>query len=567
MFDQQSMFFQRSKEIAERFLQTIVIIDDQAYFGKTTPISDIQQNYIDDEKENTKSDSESKGSAKRARGITESLTIPSDERKGPTHDLDAQKVMNSFARKKIICSVINPTLDSDLTDTFKNLATSADVIVVDWDLKKNEQNGETALDILEHISQSAVETPSQLRLFIIYTGDPDIVGIADKIKGNLLNRLDTNIKEDDDGFTLSFKSVRIGVLAKPSTSIPEQYQDRQVSFDELPDRVIIEFTKMTAGLVSNVAVEAMTCLRQNTFRILGRFTQDLDTPYLTHRFLQSLPSDVEDHIVSLIAAEFYAIMNEVEVGTEAGTEAIGHWLDAYGIEEIEPISPKKLTKAHLNQLADTGINHLPNEILNKDQKKKLHKSLTKSLLKSASDTIHDAQFAVLTNMRSFYENSHRCLTLGTILKTIGDANSSEITPSYFLCLQPVCDTVRLSHDEQRAFPFIPLDVINDDNGKFSIVVSETSSGATRLVRLMPKTKSYYLKIIEFKPRHQDSDRIKTDDLYRFMDTSSNFYEWVGELRSEHGLRSLQQFANTMSRVGLNESEWLRLSAGKAQSIE
>jgi len=40
------------------------------------------------------------------------------------------------------------------------------------------------------------------------------------------------------------------------------------------------------------------------------------------------------------------------------------------------------------------------------------------------------------------------------------------------------------------------------------------------------------------------------------------YEWLGELRTEHSLRLSNHFAALLSRVGLDESEWLRLWAPK-----
>jgi hypothetical protein len=46
------------------------------------------------------------------------------------------------------------------------------------------------------------------------------------------------------------------------------------------------------------------------------------------------------------------------------------------------------------------------------------------------------------------------------------------------------------------------------------------------------------------------------------DTECKVYEWLGELRTEHSLRLSNDFAAILSRVALDESEWLRLWATK-----
>lgn len=551
MYPADSRFFKRSKATVERFLQTTVLIDDEAYFDKG-PVSGAED-------KSTSPGMNERASA-RPRGVTTTLNPPQDESGNGIHSLDAQTVINGFARKKIVCSVIRPTADIFSDSIIENLASSADIIIIDWKLDEHEDKGTKALNILEHITKAATDTPAQLRLFAIYTGEPALHDIVDKIKDALSEQFKADIRLEPGGLTLTYKSIRITVLAKPYTNLPRQQQQYQVPFEALPDYVTSEFAKMTAGLVSNVAVEALTCVRQNTFRILERFSNELDAPYFTHRSLQSEPEDAEAHLVALLSEEIRAILEEGKIGTETSVASISEWLDANDIQRIEPFSGKVLSKDRLVEGAESGISVLL-EGLGKEQKKGLFKVLTKALLKSSSGSDHDEKFAVLTNMRSFYENSDRVLTLGTIIKLTTSSNGEQVPPSYYLCLQPVCDTVRLS--EKRVFPFIPLDKANDKNPEFSIVIDEQSNGEMRFIHLSPQKKPHHLKLIEFAP--QGHDRIvssRSGDDFVFQDVEDNHYMWIGELRSEHAIRSLQNFANTMSRVGFNESEWLRLSAKK-----
>ena len=46
----------------------------------------------------------------------------------------------------------------------------------------------------------------------------------------------------------------------------------------------------------------------------------------------------------------------------------------------------------------------------------------------------------------------------------------------------------------------------------------------------------------------------------FLDEAKNKYEWIAELKTEHAQRAAEEFGRTLSRVGLTESEWLRLKA-------
>ncbi len=80
------------------------------------------------------------------------------------------------------------------------------------------------------------------------------------------------------------------------------------------------------------------------------------------------------------------------------------------------------------------------------------------------------------------------------------------------------------------------------------------------MRLLASDKPYDLILVNFKPT--DTDRIvvtQTDP--HVNDTDGKRYEWIGELRREHAIRVSQAFANSMSRVGVDESEWLRLGSG------
>ena len=552
MFDQNSPFFQRSKIIAEEFLQTTVIVDDQAYFDDEISVLETQPP--------TPIDLKSPGRGSGASSDKEAL-VESDESvvlppyATRSHRLDAQKVINSFAQKRIVCSVIRPTDDDDTDwiNSVESLASSADIIIVDWDII--DDNGENALNILEQISRSAIDSPAQLRLFVIYTGSPRIAEIVKEIKTELKDRLGVTIEEQDDGFSLTFNSTRIVVFAKSDTSnlLPE-YDHRKVSFEGLADRVTSEFAVMTAGLVSNVVIKSLALIRKNTRKMLNKFSIHLDAPYLTHRALQMNPEDAEDLLTTLVSEELRAILEEGYIGGEANLDAIKDWISSLDDE-------KKLTLALNNpvdfdhdkivELLEVGIKEWDG-IQSQNQKEKAYKILTKMFqLESLSSEFLDEKFALLTTNRSYYEKRIPTLTLGTIVQKLTDN-------FYWICIQPRCDCVRIT--SKRVFPFLSLEISQDDK-RFNIVLEENGE----YIKLVLNDKPYDLKLITFAPRVQDKGMIKArneDASYYFINTGRRKYRWIGELRPEHAQRIANEFAANLSRVGLDESEWLRLWATK-----
>ena len=48
--------------------------------------------------------------------------------------------------------------------------------------------------------------------------------------------------------------------------------------------------------------------------------------------------------------------------------------------------------------------------------------------------------------------------------------------------------------------------------------------------------------------------------FEFTDICDNQYKWRGELKAEYAQRIAQDFGGTLSRVAIDESEWLRRTA-------
>lgn len=601
MVAQDSEFFALSRNIAEQFLQTAVIIDDRAEFSS---------------QEDVPSKINLPPSRQRIKGeVTENEKDEDSFDGDKSHFLNAKIITDQFAQKGIVCSILKPNSRKELSsiqETVVNLATCADIIILDWQL--HNDNGEFARTIISQIVKNHEPTLKQLRLITIYTGDPNILNVAEKVKETLV-KLGIEVRQNESAPILMVDSIKIIVLAKKASGVAVGLESYQVGFSELADKVTHEFTSMTAGLISNAVLLALTKIRQNTSKILNNFSRNLDAPFLTHRALQVDPRDAEEHLTSLIAEELQAILAEAQigqkttdletikswlVGTNFHVPTTHHYLPAPAVKKLRNTQSETNIKVHKkyienqNDISDDhkeklleiysqnydDINQLKERLKSWiDTNSELTDFLTltnedildllisgiedweakpKGLKNQNSHTFHftklfstsskdkfdlDEQFALATSTRTFYGEAPRKLTLGTIVKHDSDNGSQ-----YLLCVQPKCDTYRLV--EPRVFLFLPLSPVSEDK-QFNFVVKNNEA----YLRLALEKKPYQLVLPEFSPNEELQIVITKDGEYKAVDNKK--YQWIAELRFEHAQRVSNRLATELSRVGVNESQWLR----------
>ena len=319
---QKSDFDKRSLAVAANFLQTAVILDDLAEMGRassnsidhiptgTIPISkpslsDLPQENLDD--------------------------IPQNSSAGLDAPLDAKVVIDGFAKNGIVCGVLRPDpVEPNDTVGFPQMVAKAakrtDILVLDWKLGSFTE-GEATLAIIREILEG--DSPStRLRLLAIYTGEPNLAEISEKISPVIIQSNPGVDLDSDDPMVLIQGPLRVAIFAKTwaAGSVREDLTNRIVAEEDLPDRLIQEFSEMTRGLLSNVAVAGLTALREEAHRLLAQFGIGLDAGYLGHRILLPHPPDAEDHLHEALSAELLSILEERGPANEAGIEAIREWL-------------------------------------------------------------------------------------------------------------------------------------------------------------------------------------------------------------------------------------------------
>ncbi len=561
-----------ARQVARDFLQSVVVVDDRAMMGSEPATSQLPQDAFNDTQVLIPDAAEQRRS--RSRGRKPALVPPTplvqplgvDEQA-----LDAKVLVDGFAEHGIVCGVIRPTANDAAVERTVKAARRADIVVLDWEL--NGDGGETSTEVVQQLVREEAE-PSihgRLRLIAIYSGALDLRQIAQHLL-TTLSRSKAHVRFRRRGdFAISAGLVRIVVFSKPTSRLTapgnalKALRRRVITGADLPERLIDEFTTLTTGLVPHVALASLAALRRNTHRVLARLQADLDPAYLWHRATQARPADAEDHLVELVTSELHSILDDENVGSWANIDAIRQWIardgradysSAFG--EIASRTPADLEALLVKGAAGKASSN--QDVRDKFKKMCVEKRAHASKIAGFAPSVVAAEranerLAALMSLRTRYENPAPTLELGTILSTGRGASKA-----YWMCVQPRCDSVRL--EKESAFPLLPLRTSPADS-KFDVLLPIGSSGYKRF-RVAKKPSDIRVPHFQVSPPEGDSViGVKRGKGFAFKAQNGRWYTWVAELKPNHAQRIVQQVANEFSRVGLSESEWLRLWSTKA----
>jgi hypothetical protein len=463
-----------------------------------------------------------------------------------------------FLKKEFIVPYLKLKNDNDSLDSIKKILKKTDVIILDWQM--HQDNGRKASDLLLSVIEPSQKP--ELRLFVIFTDDPQYKNllsqtILPKLKGiGAINDIPENTE-----CVFKFGHSKIVVLEK----INGEKTETAVSDEQLPNRIIEEFTEITSGLVSNTILKAVSVIRRNTHSLLAVFNKDLDAAYLAHRAMLLTPEDSELLLKGTIIDSFDSLLTYSQINSVNNIDQIEKWIDE---NDKDPVVP------HIS--IGKGDNKLDIE-LNKENKKKWLKVGWKKLIQDqpnnqlgeshyeyfergngplfstsiksfVPDGISASQdFAILTHHKSNFTTPSYIpfLTLGVVVQNGDD---------YLLCIQQRCDSVRIDKDETRNFLFLPL----TQKGSFPIVFKNRNG--EYIIRKASLNKCHHLCIIKFGQTNNGIVAAeKEEDVFCFKSVDGSIYTWIFDLKESHSQRIANKYAAELSRVGVDESEWLRRS--------
>ncbi|MBI5559018.1 MAG: hypothetical protein HY885_15430 [Deltaproteobacteria bacterium] len=591
-------FNQFCHEAAGQFLQTVVVIDNEAvfcdepcdFFGQTDiPTSAIKE----------RSYGVLGGQIVSAQEKTElSETPPSelavngrDDDKPPEefskNILMAKPLINAFADKGVVCSIIRPDLeDAEVVQRSITVASIADIVVVDWALgkKPGETEGQKAKEIIKGIIEGDLKKRGRLRLISIYTAENVPSGIIDDLFKHIKDMFEKvdPISKDSENFTIQNRFLKITVLLKTAAgdNIPNI---KPVDFDALPEKLHELFAGLNNGLLPSVTLRAIAAIREGTHHLLTVLHKDLDSALVGHRCLLPYPEDAEEFCEDLVAGEIRSILALAKIGTKyVGKEQNELWvasrLDSDGFLNYGEFKAASEQISTLLSAEDTRqgsfIAGVKSEWAgrNKIQGRKaptLDKNFIPQFLhgEEVGGVKSNHEFARLTSFKRESFGLRKPpkgwvpkLTLGTVLQRVADGK-------VFLCLQPRCESVRLDNAEKRIFPFLEL---GKGEQKECLIVNTVGSDHAPVEKKLffePKPKNQ--AIFEFTSTSGHAITANNENNFYIFEADeapaqrgrqttaiSRFY-WLGDLKDPYAQNIVGKMSDAVGSVGINPYEWQR----------
>jgi hypothetical protein len=480
--------------------------------------------------------------------------------KADTHDLDARELIDAFASAGMVCSILDP--DEAVGTRLTRTAARADLLVIDWWMRGTR--GECACELISEVLKADEDAASRrLRVIAIYTGQDDLVGVANEVEKVLDEASpDAGLEREEDGLEMTKGPVRIVVLAKETVTIPDHAIRRnRVPVAKLPDRLADEFARLTHGIVSSVGLQALAAVRQDTHRILEKLGPELDRGYLGHRIALRRPSDAEAHVTEMVTSEIRSVLSASEVGKAANAEAIRAWLKATfgasasfgGLFSFDaPVTEAQLMRMLREGLGRDEVRDEQGAYAGRSKKamKRILNSATNLFCDSEAEAdLADDRFSTRMMFRTNYQKPIRRLHLGTVVGRHGD---------FWICVQPFCDSEGHEPGDVVTFPFLPLQ--KTQNGKADFVFYDAFDTSWNSVALERDPKD--LKLITFEVGSDGfvaASKAKGQHYFRAGERLR--YRWVGELKPDFAQRVASQIGHQFARVGVDEPEIMRRKRG------
>ena len=522
-----------SREVVQNFLQTVVVLDDEAFMRAQPAVGSLVEPEHDISVEQADSDEDDLGHRRRR------------------NSLDAQALITKFADYGMICAVLTPWKDDDGGDATVNASRRADIVILDWHL---DDSGQRATRIIRQITDEDAESGGRLRLVAVYTAERDLDGICDTLAARLpaFNRC----RPSRSFPCLKAKHTRILIIRKGRTTAAAT----SVVESDLPERLIEEFAHIGKGLLANVAFASIAAIRRETHRLLARFHSGLDAPFVSHRILLETPEDAEQYAVDLLNSELAGLLQDRSVGPSfAGKTAIRALLTELTSggrklrlmrQRNSQATPQTLSVdelMHLVERGPAGLAAVPGQQANANKMNQLHHRVELLLADDleAGRAVH-REFARLSSrareLALVPADYRAALDLGSVVR---------LDECHLLCIQPRCDAVRLNGPTR--FVFAPL---LESGSSFDLIVKDDHAGD---VLLKLDESAADLRHHTFEPDPSTRTVLTSSDRF-FNDIEGLTFAWICDLRDPIARRFVQRIAARLSRIALDEFEWQRRHA-------
>lgn len=580
-----------------RFLQTAIVIDDQAEFAPVTrpiasaPIPPPTGSLLKRAAEVAAVEAaaaESEHDGVEAAGAEAAVEAPQpqpaehppgDNGEAPAdappeeNDPDGQVGLNAkvlseaFLSKNMICGLYRPAAGDNMVESSTGAARQADIVVVDWHLE--EGSSRAAKEIILSLLKADAAENGRLRLVAVYTSQP---GRAD-MAADLLKAIDAEPalkgRLRADGPALIGSDTRIVFINKRGSAQSADLDE--VLEADLPGRLMEEFAKLSDGLLATFAISAVAAIRRGAHHVLALYAKELDGAYVAHRSALPDPDDAISFASDLISSELKNLMElDDTAARNLKAEVVDAWLARLsGAGHTFRTDRAEIPAAEVKKFIQGG-----SKAVGKSANK--HHAHGKPATKAAdADRVScgalprifypDAASAteatrLLARLATFQrerigrarlpDHWRPTLTLGCVVQVLPVGAAPEL----LLCMQPRCDSVRLK--KAFAFPFQTIDTARDD---FNIALKDVVGDPREAwVNLKPRDS----RMVTFS---QDAAthtvRATPDDgLLVFTDDAGAKYAWLGDLKEMKAQKWAGDLGQRVLGVGLDDLEWLRTAS-------
>ena len=527
---------------AAQFLKTVVCFDDQAYedtHDGTVLTASLPDSGFDDE-----STTEQHLSKKEEPGNAGTSLI--------ANRLDEKHLTGAFADKGILCSVIKTENNAKaVKQQILSMSKSADIMLLDWQLENLGPTQQKTLigEIIYTILQEDENAGGRLRLIVIFSGEKENAVLSD-----LSERLeDLRFTLDSGNNHISKGTTKIVFIGKPGGASSDAV--RLDNYTDLPEKVIAHFTSLISGILPVTAVSAISAIREQTHHLLAKFPAELDHALVAHKCLIPDPDDAAQYLTNLISDAISVLVSEKDVSKALSSEKVAQWLEMkFGSDHKDFSWLKAITSEY--QLEKI-------ELINKYRNNKLGKSKTKKTVLETLSVCEEShtKMSILTKVLrscvSDVPNSAPDLTMGVVVATSDD--------EYLLCIQPLCDSVRIKSESTRKFPFLPLTQIQNFSAESpeppfpDLCLPDINGNVWCKVDRQPM----HLIVHAFSGGQSGCVQSRKDKNRFFFDTAGEeagkalSFRWVADLKIPFVQRISSGLAERMHTLGVDDYEVLR----------
>ena len=431
-------FATRSEEALRRFLRTAVVVDDNVSSSSKENVSVLNI---------------------PMRGVNTSTSTDIPQSQSQSGNINGTALVEAFLKENILCTVLERRSGPEEGENIP----IADIFVLDW------MFGDEGGKAVACIKKCTIDHSHAVHLICIYTSEPDVSKISDKLIDDF-----RDIEDVDGGNIFKINNTYIVILKKKSSgSLPDGVAPfKEVEEEDLPKELIKTFSALTGGLLSNAVLHALSAIRDNTYALLSRFPSSLDPAFLSHRVYSNPCEDTEQHIIPLICSEISSILSQAGISDNLNVDAITDWIKAentpkqhpevFNIEEGKDIDAYSEGNFLIKGVSSLKRKENDKEDISDEEKKEneKHNKVIDNILnvKESNMTRYwgaekasevDSKLAILMSCEYMYSNSRPMLKSGTIIKDQADSSR------FYLCIQPPCDCVRIE-SSGRYFIFSPM---------------------------------------------------------------------------------------------------------------